>query len=140
VKIVGLAIVSGLAVVVTAGAIHASGQDLRQLAQQPQTFPKVWQETVSYWQRTTSNSASAPARALRAIPSPPAQVTSQLTTLSEKAEVVTEQTQLVLGEAIQVDGTATASDKSLSQKVVDHGLYLYCKQLVKEYETTNPPR
>ena len=129
-KIIGLAIVAGVAVLGTAGAITASGQDLSQLARQPQTFPQVWQKTVSNWQRTLSSAESAPSRALRAIPTPPAQISSQLTTLSEKAEVVTEQTQLVLGEAIQVDSTATASEISMSQKVVDHGIYLYCKQLV----------
>lgn len=40
----------------------------------------------------------------------------------------------VLGDAIEV---ASESDKPAAQKALDYGRYLYCQQVVKEYEASN---
>lgn len=40
---------------------------------------------------------------------------------------------MVLGEAIEV---ASDSDKPAAQKAIDYGRYLYCQQVVEEYEAS----
>lgn len=58
-----------------------------------------------------------------------AQEQSQI--LGSQAQKASLQLQQVLGESIQVDED---NDKPLYAKTIDYGKYLYCKQVVKDYE------
>ena len=59
---------------------------------------------------------------------------SQLTTLTEQSTSVSQQVEKVLGAAVQpAEGDPPAYDRALT-----YGQYLYCKQIVRDYETANP--
>lgn len=55
----------------------------------------------------------------------------KLSEVSQKAKEVSEETKKVLGESIQVDD----SEPSLQEKALEYGQYLYCKQMVDNFET-----
>jgi hypothetical protein len=55
----------------------------------------------------------------------------QIKTLSEKAASAGAVTQSFVQEAIQVD---SEDESNLSQKAFNYGRYIYCKEVVKEYE------
>jgi hypothetical protein len=59
---------------------------------------------------------------------------SQASSLSGQLQEVGGQVQQVLGTAVEV---APDSEKPLHEKAVDYGKYLYCKQVVEEYEKKN---
>lgn len=56
----------------------------------------------------------------------------QIKTLSEKAASAGSVTQSFVQEAIQVDNN---EDKNISEKAFEYGRYIYCKEVVKEYES-----
>lgn len=56
----------------------------------------------------------------------------QISTLTTQASKLTDNTGKVLGSAIQAD---TSDTKTTSEKAVEYGKYLYCKQVVEAYET-----
>lgn len=58
-------------------------------------------------------------------------VGAQLTVLSSRAQELGGHAQEFFSKGIQTDST---SEQSLSQKAVDYGQYLYCKQVVTTYE------
>ncbi len=55
----------------------------------------------------------------------------ELKTLTERGKVAVEEAQKVLGKAIEVDET---SDKAAHEKALEYGKYLYCVQVVEEWE------
>lgn len=56
---------------------------------------------------------------------------SQLQTLGQRAGEVSQHAQQVLGTSIQKN---EAAEKPLHQRALDYGQYMYCKQVVEEYE------
>ena len=56
----------------------------------------------------------------------------QIKTLSEKAASAGAVTQSFVQEAIQVDDD---ENKNISEKAFEYGRYIYCKEVVKEYES-----
>ncbi len=56
----------------------------------------------------------------------------QLETLTTRAEEVNEHITKVLGDSVQVN--EEEKEKNLSEKAFDYGRYLYCKQVVDEFE------
>ena len=62
------------------------------------------------------------------LPQLPAENQQALTAAIEQGK---ERVDMVLGEAIEV---ASESDKPPAQKAIDYGRYLYCQQVVEEYE------
>lgn len=57
----------------------------------------------------------------------------QVENLSSRAQDVAEHSQKVLGDSIQVNNQE--SDKNLGEKAIDYGRYLYCKQVVTDFES-----
>jgi len=57
---------------------------------------------------------------------------SQLKVLSSRGQATGEMSSQVLGEFIQVN--EEDSEKNTSGKVLEYGRYLYCQQVVKDYE------
>lgn len=60
----------------------------------------------------------------------PQNVSSQAQTLVERGSEVAGHTQNVLGTQI----TASEDNKPLSERAFEYGRYLYCQQVVREYE------
>lgn len=58
----------------------------------------------------------------------------QLEIVSERTQEIGEQSQQVLGETIKVNEAATSSDKPMYEKAFDYGRYVYCKQVVDDFE------
>ena len=56
---------------------------------------------------------------------------SQLQTLSERAGEVGQHAQNVLGSSIQVN---EEEKKPIAESAIEYGRYIYCKQVVTEYE------
>ncbi len=56
----------------------------------------------------------------------------QVGDLSAKAKEVGEQTKKILGESVKVD---EENSSSLQDRAIEYGQYLYCKQVVNNYET-----
>ena len=63
------------------------------------------------------------------LPQLPAENQQALTAAIEQGK---ERVDMVLGDAIEV---ASESDKPAAQKALDYGRYLYCKQVVEEYDS-----
>lgn len=59
------------------------------------------------------------------------QAQDQLQVTSEKFQAVSGNVQNVLGAAVQVNENET---KTAPEKALDYGKYLYCKQVVEDYE------
>lgn len=59
------------------------------------------------------------------------EVEQQVTTLTERSAETLTQTKQVLGESI----TAHPDEQPLHEKALEYGQYIYCKQVVKEYES-----
>ncbi len=59
------------------------------------------------------------------------QAQNQLQATSQQFQTVTGNVQKVLGAAVQVNDNET---KSAPEKALDYGKYLYCKQVVNEFE------
>lgn len=57
---------------------------------------------------------------------------SQLQTLTERAGEVSQHAQAVLGASIQVN---ESEKKPIHQSALEYGRYIYCKQVVMDYET-----
>ena len=57
----------------------------------------------------------------------------QIKTLSEKAASAGSVTQSFVQDVIQVDSD---EEKNISEKAFEYGRYIYCKEVVKEYENT----
>lgn len=60
------------------------------------------------------------------------EATSQIGTLSQRSAETANTSSQVLGEFIQVN--EADSEKSTSEKALEYGRYLYCQQVVKEWE------
>ncbi len=58
----------------------------------------------------------------------------ELKTLTERGKVAVEEAQKVLGKAIEVDEN---SDKAAHEKALEYGKYVYCKQVVEDWEKNN---
>lgn len=63
----------------------------------------------------------------------PDNTSEQLQILGERAADVTKQAQQVLGKSIQVN-EAEKEKKPLHESALEYGRYMYCKQVVNEYE------
>ncbi|MDQ5950907.1 MAG: hypothetical protein QG639_184 [Patescibacteria group bacterium] len=57
---------------------------------------------------------------------------TQLNTLTERAGQVSQHTQNVLGSSIQVNNQIK---KPIHESAIEYGRYIYCKQVVEDYET-----
>jgi hypothetical protein len=57
----------------------------------------------------------------------------QLATLTDRGQEVSNEIGKVLGEYVQVN--EKEEDKALHEKAFEYGQYLYCQQVIKEYET-----
>lgn len=65
--------------------------------------------------------------------------TEELQTISQRGQEVTNQASKVLGVAISESETEnTESEKPLHTKALEYGRYLYCQEVIKEYEKENP--
>lgn len=62
---------------------------------------------------------------------PTAAAQEELKTLTERGKVAVEEAQKVLGKAIEVD---EASNKATHEKALEYAKYLYCQQVVLEWE------
>lgn len=62
---------------------------------------------------------------------------NQLTTLSNRGQLVGQEVGKVLGDQIKVN--EEDANKPLHEKALEYGQYLYCQQVVKEYEATATP-
>lgn len=58
---------------------------------------------------------------------------TQITELSTRAQILGDNTEKVLSTAIQAD---TSSDSSMTDRAIEYGKYLYCKQVVADYDNT----
>lgn len=68
------------------------------------------------------------------IPKMPKNAGEQLDTVKDRATEVGNTVGNVLGTAVQ----QASSSGSLQEKAFDYGSYLYCQQVVKDYEARNP--
>lgn len=59
---------------------------------------------------------------------------SQTQVLGEKIGEVSNHAQKVLGESIQSAENDSSSEKPLHEKTMEYAQYIYCKQVVSEYE------
>lgn len=62
-----------------------------------------------------------------------ADASSQLETLAQRAGEVTQHAQTVLGSSIQVNEDVK---KPIHESALEYGRYVYCKQVVTEYENS----
>lgn len=62
------------------------------------------------------------------------EASDQLEILSERAQNVASQSQQVLGETIKVNEADSGNDKPAHEKAFEYGRYIYCKQVVEDYE------
>lgn len=60
------------------------------------------------------------------------EATAQIETLSQRSANTANTSSKVLGDFIQVN--EADSEKSTSEKALEYGRYLYCQQVVKEWE------
>lgn len=68
------------------------------------------------------------------LPQLPNNASEQLQTLGSRATEVTKQAGSVLGTAVQ---QASGSD-TIQDRAFEYGRYLYCQQVVKDYESKQP--
>lgn len=61
----------------------------------------------------------------------------QTQVLSERAKETTQHIQQILGDKVQVD--EEGQDKAIHEKAIDYTRYLYCQQVVEDWEAQNPP-
>lgn len=61
----------------------------------------------------------------------------ELETISQRGQEVTSQATKVLGATIS-ESQNTENEKPLYTKAVEYGRYLYCQEVVKQYEKENP--
>lgn len=61
---------------------------------------------------------------------------SQATVLKDRGSVVVEEGSKVLGAAISVDDSQP--DSSLTDRALEYGRYLYCQQVVTDWEKDHP--
>ncbi len=59
----------------------------------------------------------------------------QTKVLTERAKDTGEHVQKILGDTVEVDEKNT--NKSLHEKTLEYAKYLYCKQVVNDWESTN---
>lgn len=59
----------------------------------------------------------------------------QTQVLTERAKETTEHVQQILGDKIQVD--EEKQDKAIHEKAIEYTRYLYCRQVVDDWEAQN---
>lgn len=64
-------------------------------------------------------------------------VIEEVGTLTQRGKETAEQAQQVLGKAITVD---ESSGEQLHERALEYGKYLYCQQVVKEWEKNHPEK
>lgn len=69
------------------------------------------------------------------VPKLPTDTTTQLESITERTGQLTSNVGKVLGTA--VTEASSSADKSLQERAFDYGRYLYCQQVVKDYEARN---
>lgn len=69
------------------------------------------------------------------VPQLPTDTTAQLESVTERTGQLTSSVGKVLGTA--VTEASSSADKSLQERAFDYGRYLYCQQVVKDYEARN---
>ncbi len=62
----------------------------------------------------------------------------EFNTISQRGQEVTSQATKVLGAAISESSSSGDTEKPLHTKALEYGRYLYCQEVVKEYEKSNP--
>ncbi len=62
----------------------------------------------------------------------------ELNTITQRGQEVTSQATKVLGVAISEASSGGETEKPLYTKAVEYGRYLYCQEVVKEFEKNNP--
>lgn len=61
----------------------------------------------------------------------------QVKVLTDRSQEVSEEVSKVLGDFIQVN--ENDGDEALHERALEYGQYLYCMQVVEQYEKENPP-
>ena len=59
----------------------------------------------------------------------------QLQVLEDRGQEIGKHTQKVLGETIKVNQEADQNKRPLPERAFEYGKYLYCKQVVSDYES-----
>jgi hypothetical protein len=88
--------------------------------------------TTSGENPTTSTSQKISDKIASLQSSLPLNTTEQLSTVSERTGQLSGTVGQVLGEAVKV--ASTSGESSLQERAFDYGRYLYCQQVVKDYE------
>lgn len=59
--------------------------------------------------------------------------------LGERAKETSEHVQQILGDTIEIDqeGTQTQKQKAIHEKTLEYARYLYCQQVVNDWEETD---
>lgn len=71
------------------------------------------------------------------VPTLPENTSEQLKTMSARTGELSTSVGRVLGEAVKV--ATPAGESSLQERAFDYGRYLYCQQVVKDYELRTKP-
>jgi len=58
----------------------------------------------------------------------------QIEVLGERTKEVSEQSKQVLGETVKVNEELTNDNRPVHEKAFDYGRYVYCKQVVQDFE------
>ncbi len=130
--IVRILLALGIVLAIGAGYIYYTGG--RQL-------PPVVMERLRFLPtRQTAGALQLPTDSIAAVevPTLPENASEQLKTVGERTGELSSTVGKVLGEAVQV-GTASG-EQSLQERAFDYGRYLYCQQVVKDYEARTTPR
>lgn len=64
------------------------------------------------------------------------QASDQTKVLTSRAKETSSHIQNILGDKVEVD--EEQADKALHEKTIEYARYLYCRQIVEEWETSNP--
>lgn len=85
-------------------------------------------------QRSSSSSSLSVSDTLAAVqvPALPENTSEQLKTMTARTGELSASVGQVLGEAVKV--ATPAGESSLQERAFDYGRYLYCQQVVKDYE------
>ena len=58
----------------------------------------------------------------------------QIEVLGERTKEVSEQSKQVLGETVKINEELTKDERPVHEKAFDYGRYIYCKQVVQDFE------
>ncbi|KUK79091.1 MAG: hypothetical protein XD95_0617 [Microgenomates bacterium 39_7] len=61
----------------------------------------------------------------------------QTQVLTQRAKETTEHVQQILGDKVKID--EEKQEKAIHEKAIEYTRYLYCQQVVEDWEAQNPP-